>query len=104
MCASNFLFTQTKYFSTYNCSFFLSTGYLSERSLTDLEWSVLPQCVIGRFLQSLVMGAYTLFNDPGKYVTHTALTVSTRFPISVFGLYRILFGYVSYMIVFLQTV
>lgn len=40
-------------------------GYLQHQTLSDLEYEVLFNCIMGRFLQSLVMGAfyYSLHKD-----------------------------------------
>lgn len=51
----------------------LLAGYLKHRNLTDVEWSILKECVAARFAQSLVMGAYSYEQDPGnEYLLTTA--------------------------------
>ncbi len=48
-------------------------GYVSIKSVSDIEFSILKTCVAGRFAQSLIMGAYTYLMDPGnEYVLTTA--------------------------------
>ncbi|XP_042884906.1 hydroxylysine kinase-like [Penaeus japonicus] len=48
-------------------------GYLKHRALSEVEWSVLRECVAARFAQSLVMGAYSYEQDPGnEYLLTTA--------------------------------
>lgn len=41
-------------------------GYLSRRKATQLELNVLPYCVMARYVQSLVLGAYYYHLDPGN--------------------------------------
>ena len=41
-------------------------GYLSRREVSQLELNVLPYCVMARYVQSLVLGAYNYYLDPGN--------------------------------------
>lgn len=48
-------------------------GYLTERSITDIEWDILKECVAARLAQSLVLGVYSHEQDPGNdYLINTA--------------------------------
>jgi hydroxylysine kinase len=48
-------------------------GYTAVKPISDVEFNALKTCVAGRFIQSLVMGAYTYLMDPGNdYVLTTA--------------------------------
>ncbi|XP_050691555.1 hydroxylysine kinase-like [Eriocheir sinensis] len=49
-------------------------GYLTQRAVTEDEWSILKECIAVRFAQSLVMGAYSYMQDPGnEYLQITAV-------------------------------
>lgn len=49
-------------------------GYLTHRTVSEDEWSILKECVAARFAQSLVLGAYSYLQDPGnEYLLLTAV-------------------------------
>lgn len=41
-------------------------GYITQRAVTEDEWSILKVCIAARFAQSLVLGAYSYMQDPGN--------------------------------------
>ncbi|XP_045102821.1 hydroxylysine kinase-like isoform X2 [Portunus trituberculatus] len=48
-------------------------GYLTHRTLSENEWNILKDCVAARFIQSLVLGAYSILQDPdNQYLLVTA--------------------------------
>lgn len=50
-------------------------GYQTIRKLSELEWTVLPLCVMSRLAQSLILGAYSYSLEPtNEYLLTTART------------------------------
>lgn len=48
-------------------------GYLKHMPVSDDEWNILKECVAARFVQSLVLGAYSILQDPdNQYLLVTA--------------------------------
>ena len=60
------MMTEGEVIDPIDCGGHVLAGYLTEMELNDLEREVLKECVAGRFITFLVMGAYTYLRDPGN--------------------------------------